>query len=364
MRRRPRAPKCPVMHRDLPAAPPPERASWLARVRRFLRPRGPRPLGGEGPDGPPSELAGASCFAQSLLDCTLLPPDVDLQRAAYLRWLLAAPPAPRRGAAAPLHVLGVVDLELNSREGCARLLRRAPNVVPRLMEALRSERYSTFEIARYVEKDVVLMTEVMRVARSCLYSHYMQRRPTMTQAVDLLGSAGLGEVIARVLFRPLFSAPAGSRAFHSGQRVLEDANRCAGLAIALSGDLALDPVDAHLAGLLQGAGWSALLRALEVHGALDALHEGTLESEDFARTLFQRRDRMLAQLLLAWDVSPSLTEMARATEAGSADVPLLNVLQRAQDLVVLRRLQALGQLPGGVVPPLEWPAVVGSVYLQ
>jgi HD-like signal output (HDOD) protein len=337
----------------------------MQRVRHFLRARRAAPPDSQALPGEAAAAPGATAVASSLLDCTALPPDLPLCRAPYLRWLLAAPPAPRKpGSGSAARVLAAIDTELDSREGGARLLRRAPHVVPRLIEALRSDRYSTFEVAKYVEKDVVLMTEVMRVARSCLYSHYMQRRPTVAQAVDLLGSAGLNEVIARVLFRPLFNAPAGSRSFQAGQHVLDDANRCAGLAIALSADIALDPVDAHLAGLLQGAGWSALLRALEVNGALDQLHVATLDDERFAGRLFARRDRMLAQLLRAWNVSPSLNELAEALDARADDVPLHNVLGRAQDLVMLRRLQALGELPGGVAPPLEWPAVVGSVYLQ
>jgi hypothetical protein len=323
----------------------PARATWLTRVRSFLGMRLRTPVAFQESRITESRLPAppeSTGFPLSALQAMEVPELGEAPRARYLAWLLAAEPAPKRpDPQGPGRVLAALDAELAAPKGCTRLLRRAPNVVPRLMEALRSDYYSSFEIAQHVEKDVVLMAEVMRVARSCIYSHYMQRRPTVAQAIDLLGSAGLNEVIARVLFRPLFNAPAGSRSFHVGNRVLEDANRCAGATVALSGELQVDPVDAHLAGLLQCAGWSALVRALELHGLLGEVHLDAIESAGFADALFARRDRMLAQLLLAWEVSPALTMLAQAIGAGAPWPPLLEALERAQAHVIVRRLDAL-----------------------
>ena len=295
-------------------------------------PPGPKPIPGAGGCGAP---AGA---ALSELD----------DRGTYLCSLLAVrAPAPHDRADAADLVLAALDAALDPRVSCDKLLRRAPDVLPRLINSLRDHNYARTEVARHIERDALLTAEVLRMARSTLFAHLVRGAPTVPQAIDLLGRMGLKQVIARVLLRPLLSMDAGGLQLRAAARIWDDAERCAVLSATVAPGFGVDPGDAYLAGLLLTMGWSAALRALEIHGAAAHLHADLLQSPGMADALYRRRDRIVARLLPAWDVSPGLTRMAHAlgAEPGAVHPPLLALLPAVEHLVRLQRLGANGDLP-------------------
>lgn len=303
-----------------------------------------------------------------------LPPPVapaDAQ-ARYLTWLLPLPVTPRRtDPHAARRALAALDVELENREGWSRLVGRAPNIVPRLMNTLRSLAWSRADVAGLIERDPMLTALVMRRARSTLFAHLLRGRPpTLSQAIDLLGSEGLQDAVSRALMHPLFvDEGSGLRARAAG-RLQEEAERCGRLTASLAPQA--DPVDAYLAGLLLGVGWSAVLRALELQRIEPLLHRALLEQPSFSDGLLARRDRLLGRLIRTWQLSAPLDAVALRLEASGyptasaalADDPLHRALARAEDLVVLRRLQGNGHLEGGVRPPEGLSAAAVATYLE
>jgi HD-like signal output (HDOD) protein len=262
----------------------------------------------------------------------------------YLRWLLGWPAGPRKPVVPLERVLALLDPALSTPDSCARLLRRAPNVVPRLVQTLNSDVYSRDEVVLQVERDPVLTTEVLRVARSVLYRREPGRAPSIGTAVGLLGSSGLKQVIHRALVRPLYSAEGNGLQSRASARLWEESERCARLCVALARDHGVDIVDAYLAGLLHNTGWSAVMQALDACGIAGALHQGLLDAPDATAHLLRRHDLALARLLVGWNLSPELTALACDLEAVTLPPgpSLARVLAEAQQLTMLRRLQDRG----------------------
>ena len=304
----------------------------------------------------------------------VLPPPVapaDAQ-ARHLTWLLPLPSTPRRlDPHAARRALAALDVELENREGWSRLVGRAPNIVPRLMNTLRGLAWSRADVAGMIERDPMLTALVMRRARSSLFAHLRRRRPpTLAQAIDLLGSEGLQEAVSRALMHPLFADEGSGLRARAAGRLQEESERCGRLMVGLAADS--DPVDAYLAGLLLGVGWCAVLRALELQRIEPLLHRDLLAQPRFTAGLLARRDRLLGRLMRSWQLSAPLDDLALRLEssgyptasAALAEDPLHCALARAEELVVLRRLQCNGQVEGGVHPPAGLSPAVVAAYLE
>jgi HD-like signal output (HDOD) protein len=262
----------------------------------------------------------------------------------YLAWLLAvdhghasAVPVP------PAALLQAADAEINTKGSCVRFLRRSPAVLPRLIHILRSETYSTAQLAFQIQQDIVLTAEVLRMARSALYSRAENSGMGVREAVAILGSRGVEQVIARVVVRPLYRSDGSSLQTRSAERMWEESERCAAACVHLARTEGVDTFDAYVAGLLQNAAWGALLRIFEIRNVEPALTAKTLLDPGHQLALVLRRDQLLSRLIPAWQLTSGLTAMAVTLGApgAQAELPLARVLRIAQEQVVNRRLADL-----------------------
>ena len=279
--------------------------------------------------------------------------DVAALHPFFMHWLLDLPSSekPLRTLPSDAHTRslpGSIDAVTLSDAQCASLLPRAAQVVPQLMKAMRDERYSAADVASRIAKDVVLTTEIIRLANSV---HRAGKEPIVevSHAVTAIGSDGLRRAIAKVVLRPVFEARTAPLSINAAPHIWVDADRKARLGAALAPFHGVDPLDGYLAGLLHNTGWTALLRVL------DSLRPppvgAVLLDADLGRELVQRRDRLFGRLVFPWDVSPALTSLAsEVREAGLAAVrsPLADVLRTAEDLATRHALQRSHVLPGGV----------------
>lgn len=267
------------------------------------------------------------------------------ERGRYLAWLLGVDelPDPPAGPDAA-RLLRAADTEINGKGSVTRLLRRSPSVLPRLIRILRTETYTRTELAHQIEQDVVLAAEVLRMARSAMYAHYGTTSPSVQQAVAVLGSVGVEQVIARVLVRPLFQSDSRSLQARAAARMWEDSERCATLCALLAHRHEQDTFDAYVAGLLMNSGWNAMLRAFEMHGAESALTPAVLADPPTQDALVLRRDRLLARLIPAWDLSMRLNAMGRTLGiAGGPASPLRELVAQAEERVMRRRVDELAE---------------------
>jgi HD-like signal output (HDOD) protein len=281
-------------------------------------------------------------------DAAVLP----AERAGYLAWLLAADTVtPMAWPPHPACLLRAADAEIHGKGSCTKLLRRSPSVLPRLIRILRNETYTRAELARHIEQDVVLTAEVLRMARSALYAQFGGGSPSVQHAVAVLGSAGVEQVIARVLVRPLYQSETASLQARASARMWEESERCATVCAMLAHRYEQDMFDAYVAGLLLNTGWNAMLRAFELHLVEPALQPAALHDPALQEALTLRRDRLLARLMPAWDLSPRLTALARSLEApaGAPRGPLHDLLAHAQGVVMRRRVDELAA--AGEPPP-------------
>ena len=339
-----------------------------ATAARLAPPPPPTPQGGVAPTS-----AAADSIARSS-------PALDSDAAAslrplYLLCLLGSTPQPGSAASAAatasapdpaaLQMLERLDRVIASDILSQQLLLRAPAVVPQLMRTLRDEAYSSEDVARRISRDTVLTAEVIRLASNTLRSADMAA-VNLAQAVAVIGTQGLRQVIARVVLRPLFAAHGDTLSARAAPHIWADADKKARLCAMLAAGGAFDPLDAYLAGLLHNAGWSAALRAIDGQSAA-ALPAASWAHPDIVDALFLRRDRLFAKLVPAWQVGPALDALAvKIGQAGldAAASPLARLLRQAQELAMLHSLQAHGVLSGGVVPLEALPLAVREAYRE
>lgn len=344
--------------------------SWMnpltLRLGRWLG-RKPAPAGAE-PEGsaalrrPAARAAAAPEATQALSGSELA---LDEARAGFVRWLLGqparaaatSPPAPDPAAKA---LIAHLDAVIASDTSLASLLPRAAQVVPQLMKTLRDERYSAAEVALRISKDVVLATEVIRLANS---AHRSGQQPIVdiVHAVTALGTDGLRRVIAKVVLRPIFESRSAPLSVLAAPRIWQDAEAKARLCVALAPGFAVDPLDAYLAGLLQNIGWTAALRALDGAKPAPARPETLVSHPDIAAELFLRRDALFARLVSAWQLSAGLSALADEIDVAglaAARSPLAETLKLAERLAIHYCLQQSGALPSGP------PALLAALPLQ
>ena len=339
-----------------------------ATAARLAPPLPPTPQGGVAPTGEAADsIARSSPALDSDAAASLRP--------LFLLCLLGSTPQPGSAASAAatasapdpaaLQMLERLDRVIASDILSQQLLLRAPEVVPQLMRSLRDEAYSSVDVARRISRDTVLTAEVIRLASNTLRSADMAA-VNLAQAVAVIGTQGLRQVIARVVLRPLFAAHGDTLSARAAPHIWADADKKARLCAMLAAGGACDPLDAYLAGLLHNAGWSAALRAIDGQSAA-ALPAASWAHPDIVDALFLRRDRLFAKLVPAWQVGPALD--ALADEIGQAGLdaaasPLARLLRQAQELAMLHSLQAHGVLSGGVVPPEALALALREAYRE
>lgn len=236
--------------------------------------------------------------------------DSSAQRAAelaFLGWLIGSPAEPDAMLGArESRALQRLDQIAVDTAAHANLLPRAAAVVPQLLARLRDAQASTAQIAQFVARDVTLVAEVMRVANSAGY-----RRDAavveLGQAIRLIGVAGLNSAIARSVLKPIFSARGGALVTRSAQRLWQHTELKAQLCAELARSVALDAFEGYLAALMHNAVWSAVLRTMD---GVPAAQPWCL-SAPLAPALGLRRDHLFAAVANQWQVSASVTQLAR-----------------------------------------------------
>lgn len=86
---------------------------------------------------------------------------------------------------------------------------RKPQVVPRLLSAIRNSESSLKELVEIIMRDPVLTGDVLRMANSPFYRGAKEPVDTIGRAVVLLGMDGLRMLVANSVMQPVFQVPRG-----------------------------------------------------------------------------------------------------------------------------------------------------------
>lgn len=317
-------------------------ANWVRRVTSlFTQDTAPPPTPAARPG---AESAASAQAAQGSAGSGPLPA---LDHALF-DWLLDThSPADRAPNPAEATWLAQLDPLIAADKGRGDLLPRAAGVIPPLLNSLRDEGQSATELAQRIEKDPNLVAEVIRLANSLAFRGD-EPVTQLSVAIHRVGTAGIRQAIAKVVLKPMFDAHADGLSNRAAQRLWVHSHTQADLCRALAVERGLDPFEAYLGGLLHNVGWTAALRALdrvfEQHPGPSDLSFGSGFKEGFR----ERRDRLFAQILAAWHLSPALQAVARAARQPgglpAASDPLAAVLVAGDGLATLRVLASANRL--------------------
>ncbi len=325
------------------------------------------------PDRPaPSADAGTEPATTSNEDREAAQDDsgaLEERRVRFFCWMVGVSAAPSPGSPAPANVsrlLEELDLIIASETLRAGLLPRAPHVVPQLMKTLRDEHYSSTDVASRISRDVVLTAEVVRSATSAFQRGDDDGEIDLARAVTMIGTQGLRRAIANVVLRPIFDVGGDTLSARAAKQIWKDADKKARLCAVLASQLALDPFDGYLAGLLHNSGWTAALRAID--GLADVTTSAAeLSHASVVPQLVRRRDALFGALVEPWNLSPAMDRLA--AEVGSQGIdavqsPLGVALRDAERLATLHALAPAGARPAASEPMwASLPKPVRDCYL-
>lgn len=235
-----------------------------------------------------------------------VPPPIAPPRPSAFSWLLSAP-SPTEGpiSDAERPWLQLLDRQLNAGALPADTLPRMPSVIPQLLSLLRQAQPSRDVMVRQVQKDALLMTEVLRVARSPFFG--AQPVQTLETALDRIGTSGLQSALARLLLRPVFDAQGSGLLAKAASRLWQHSNHKALLCEELVAREGGDRFEAYLAALLHDAGWLALLRWMDRQG----VRPDWPQSLALDAALDQRKDRLFGRITATWNLTPGLSALSR-----------------------------------------------------
>lgn len=262
----------------------------------------------------------------------------------FFEWLLDAGPTLDVPLLPHEHrLLARLDAVLATDASRADLLPRAPAVIPQLMNSLRDESQSAHALADRVAKDPNLVAEVIRLANSSL-TRAAEPVSDLAQAISRLGTQGLRRAIAKVVLKPIFDAPPDSLSGRAAPRLWLHSEAKAAECLRLAAAAGLDPFEGYLAGLMHNIGWTAMLRALDRHGATAAA--ASLYSSAFVQALEPRRELFFAMLVIPWQLTDSLTALAAELREGglTATRSALGQSLRAADRSASLAMLSEGQL--------------------
>lgn len=223
-----------------------------------------------------------------------------------------------------------------------RLIPRLPAVLPRLMNYFRDPSTTTRELADLIGRDIVSVSEVIRLANSPFYRRASEAR-SLEQAVLVLGQRGLRQMVANLLVRPIFNERQGHFSAIAGVLLWEQSEKTALITAALAQKDKGDEFAAYLAGISSNLG---LLIGCRV---LDSLFDGshTPSSLAFRAQWLAIARRLTARVARAWEFpDQACALLEQVCEANPARLPSDGMrLYSAQRLGQFHSLQRCGRLP-------------------
>lgn len=235
--------------------------------------------------------------------------------------------------------------KLNSLESFpGNMVPRLPQVIPRLLAALRDEDSSAESLVNLITEDLTLVAEVIRLSNSAYY-RTGEKIESLKQAVIKLGTNGVRQLVSSALFKPILSSGRPGLTRVLGQYLWEKNQKAAlaGNYIALhTGD---DRFYAYLAGLLSQSGLIIATKAFDGPGA-------SISSPYSARFLAEV-DSLSQQLSLTlsrqWEMPVEVTDVLNEKMKFDKDTgmsSLANACYVADRLAKISLLDFKGSLQG------------------
>lgn len=206
-----------------------------------------------------------------------------------------------------------------------RYFPRRPNLLPKLMHAIRDENASRRQLAAIVADDPSLVDGLLRMANSPFYRFNPEPIETIEGAIALLGCDGLRSMIAAALMQPIFQVSNTGASPRFPELVWEHTLRSAHAAAPYAALIEkADPFAAELLALISGLAEIVLFRVTMDHCAA-AAQAGPL----VIASLIDSQSAVLAwRIGAAWQLSaPAVAALEAQTLSSAPETPLGRALR-------------------------------------
>lgn len=139
---------------------------------------------------------------------------------------------------------------------------RLPGIIPKLMLALRDSDSSASDLAELMSGDVVLVSEVIRLANSAYYSR-SQFYDSLEQAIVNIGFNGIRQIIVGAAMKPILNSSSGHFASIASNRLWDKSMYAGMISDCAAKKLHQDRFHAYLASLTMQSGMTMLSRELD-----------------------------------------------------------------------------------------------------
>jgi HD-like signal output (HDOD) protein len=139
---------------------------------------------------------------------------------------------------------------------------RLPAVIPKVLQLLRDKETDTSSLAKIVSADMVLVSEVIRLANS---AYYNRSRPydSLEQAIVNIGFNGIRQLIVSAALKPILSAESGRFSNITNRYLWDKSMTTALLNDCVANALGENRFYAYLSGLVVQSGMTVLSKELD-----------------------------------------------------------------------------------------------------
>jgi len=141
---------------------------------------------------------------------------------------------------------------------------RLPGIIPKLMLALRDSDSSASDLAKLLSADVVLVSDVIRLANSAYYSR-SQTYDSLEQAIVNIGFNGIRQITVSAAMKPILNTSSGHFASIATNHLWDKSMSACQVSDCAAKKLHEDRFHAYLASLTMQSGMTMLSRELDNH---------------------------------------------------------------------------------------------------
>ncbi len=181
------------------------------------------------------------------------------------------------------------------------LLPRMPLVLPQLLHSLRDENSDAAEITLLIEKDPVLVGDVMRLVNSPYY-RTREKITTLQQATLMLGRDGLRKLVASSILKPLLNLENGHFSKLANCSLWDHSEKAAFAASILCTGDEENVFHAYLSGILNNIGFTVGFKVLDK--IYDGIHPPT--SIEFQQKFIELCKSLTLLIAKSWSMPDNI----------------------------------------------------------
>jgi len=186
------------------------------------------------------------------------------------------------------------------------LVPRLPDVVPKIMQALRSEETDASKLTNILSDDVVLVSEVIKLANSAYYGH-TQTYKSLEQAVVNIGFNGIRQLIISVSMKPILNSSTSHFLKIASAHLWDKTMNACVLSDCAAEKMHEDRFNAYLSSMALQTGMAVLLR--EMNNRLN--DKDVPRNEQFSKKLNAQALEISARISEKWQFPEAVTTAIR-----------------------------------------------------